>query len=50
MALIYCIVPLIIGFGNFSSLVVGAYASFYLLNCIAYVWQVIKVSLKKFKL
>ena len=50
MELIYCIVPLVLGISSFASLVVEAYASFYLLNCIAHVWQVIWVSVKGFKL
>ena len=50
MALIYCIVSLVLGVGSFESLVVETYASFYLLNCISHVWQVIWVYLKQYKL
>ena len=41
MVLIYCIVPLVLGVSSFVSLVVEDYTSFYFLNCIAHVWQVI---------
>ena len=39
-----------LGVSSFASLVVEAYTSFYLLNCIVHVWQVILVSVKRFKL
>ena len=38
------------GVSSFVSLVVEACTSFYLLNCIAHVWQVIWVFIKRFKL
>ena len=41
MALINCIIPLVLDVSSFASLVVEVYASFYLQNCIAHVWQVI---------
>ena len=50
MALIYCIVPLVMGISSFASLMVEAYTNFYLLNCIDQVWQVIWVSKKQLNL
>ena len=44
IALTFCIVPLLLGISSFASLLVKVYTSFYLLNCIAHVWQVIWVS------
>ena len=49
MALIYCIVPLVLGISSFVTLLVEAYMSFYLLNYIAHVWQAIWVFIKWFK-
>ena len=49
MALIYCIVPLVLGISSFVTLLVEAYMRFYLLNYIAHVWQAIWVFKKRFK-
>ena len=37
----YYIVNLVHGVSSFAFLVVEVYMSFYLLNCIAHIWQVI---------
>ena len=50
MALNYCIIPLVLGVGSFSFLVVEAYMSFYLLKYISHVLWVIWVHKKRFKL
>ena len=43
MALTCCIIALVLGVSSFASLIVEAYTSFYLLNCIAHILQVIWV-------
>ena len=42
MVLTYCIVPLVLGIGSFTSLMVEAHASLYLLNCIVHIGRSFK--------